>query len=145
MLLYLILRYMYIDEVVIISVKYAHGSILHCFVVVIPPGKIGAMWSQDPHFSCLQTSNISAIYCWSLRCSWSIAWRRYSNYIFIFYLTPGFNGLSKDNFRRRRNTFKLWDLVCLILEFWLQLWLWNWGRFMITSRNTIDMFMKITR
>ena len=33
---------------------------------------------------------------WSLRCSWSIACRCCSNYIFIFYLTPGFNRLGKD-------------------------------------------------
>ena len=31
------------------------------------------------------------------RCSWSIACRRCSNYIFILNLTPGFNGLGKDN------------------------------------------------
>ena len=54
--------------------------------------------------------------CWSLRCSWS-------NYIFILNLTPGFNGLSKDNYKIRRETFKFWDLVCLILE---TLWyIWN--------------------
>ena len=31
----------------------------------------------------------------SLRCSWSIACRRYSNYIFILDLKPGFSGLGK--------------------------------------------------
>ena len=54
--------------------------------------------------------------CWSLRCSWSIACRRCSNYIFILNLTPGFNGLSKDNYKMRREAFKFWDLVRLILE-----------------------------
>ena len=54
--------------------------------------------------------------CWSLRCSWSIACRRCSNYIFILNLTSGFNGLSKDNYKTRRETFKFWDLVRLILE-----------------------------
>ena len=49
-----------------------------------------------------QTSNISCTLvgnknCWSLRCRWSIACRRCSNYIFIIDLTPGFNGLGKDN------------------------------------------------
>ena len=34
--------------------------------------------------------------CWSLRCSWSIACRRCSNYIFILDLTPGFNGCGED-------------------------------------------------
>ena len=52
--------------------------------------------------------------------SWSIACRRCSNYIFILNLTPGFNGLSEDNCKRIQETFKLWDLVRLILEvLWL--------------------------
>ena len=33
-------------------------------------------------------------------------------------LTPGFNGLGKDNSKTRRETFKFWDLVRLILEIW---------------------------
>ena len=37
-------------------------------------------------------------------------------YIFILNLTPGFNGLSEDNFKRIQETFKFWDLVRLILE-----------------------------
>ena len=69
--------------------------------------------------------------CWSLRCSWSIACRRCSNYIFILNLTPGFNGLGKDNCKMRRETFKFWNLLPLILEtlryvclpFWC--WIWN--------------------
>ena len=52
---------------------------------------------------------------WSLRCSWSIACRRGSNYIFILNLTPGFNRLGKDNYKMRQKTFKFWDLVQLIL------------------------------
>ena len=54
--------------------------------------------------------------CWSLRCSWSIAYRRRSNYIFILDLTPGFNILRKDNCKPRQETFNFWDLVHLILE-----------------------------
>ena len=54
--------------------------------------------------------------CRSLRCSWSIACRRCSNYIFILELTPGFIGLGKDNCKTRRETFKFGDLVRLILE-----------------------------
>ena len=57
--------------------------------------------------------------CWSLRCSWSSACRRCSNYIFILDLPLGFNGLVKDNCNMRRETFKFWDLVWLILEVWL--------------------------
>ena len=57
-----------------------------------------------------------AINCWSLRCCWSFAWWRCSNYIFIIDLTPGFNGLGKDNWKTRREIFKLCDLVRLILD-----------------------------
>ena len=49
--------------------------------------------------------------CWSFRCSWSIA-----NYIFILNLTPSFNEFGKDNYNMRREAFKFWDLVRLILE-----------------------------
>ena len=42
--------------------------------------------------------------------------RRCSNYIFIFGLTPGFSRLHEDNCKTRRETFKFWDLVWLILE-----------------------------
>ena len=56
--------------------------------------------------------------CWSLRCSWSIACRRCSNYIFILSLTPGFNRLQKDNYKTRWKTLKFFDLLCLILEIW---------------------------
>ena len=56
--------------------------------------------------------------CWSLRRSWSTTCRHCSNYIFILDLTPGFNGLGKDNCMTRQETFKLWDLVFLILEVW---------------------------
>ena len=71
----------------------------------------------------LKPFNIRRIFCrqwiyWSLRCSWSIAWRRCSNYIFILDLTPGFNGLGKDYCETRRETFKFWDLVRLIFEVW---------------------------
>ena len=54
--------------------------------------------------------------CRSLRCSWSIACRRCSNYIFILDLTPGFKGLGKDDFKTRWESFQFCDLVCLILE-----------------------------
>ena len=55
---------------------------------------------------------------WSLRCSWSIACRRCSNYIFILNLTPGSNGLGKDNCKTRWEAFIFWDWVRLILENW---------------------------
>ena len=54
--------------------------------------------------------------CWSLRCSWSIAYWPCSNYIFILNLIPGFNVLGKDSYKMTREAFKFWDLVRLILE-----------------------------
>ena len=76
--------------------------------------------------------------CWSLRCSWSIACRRCSNYIFILDLTPGFNGLGKDSGKTRWQTFKLRNLVWLILEVW-QYWVCyyaDYTLFMHTSLTT---------
>ena len=70
--------------------------------------EIPSSLQYKPHFS-------RQLNCWSLRCSWSIACRRCSNYIFILNLTPGFNGLGKDNYKMRREAFKFWDLVRLIL------------------------------
>ena len=43
--------------------------------------------------------------CWSLRCRWSIACWHCSNYMSILDLTPGFNGLGKDNGKMRWETF----------------------------------------
>ena len=40
--------------------------------------------------------------CSSLRCSWIIACRRCSNYIFILDSTPGFSGLGKDSYKKGR-------------------------------------------
>ena len=44
------------------------------------------------------------------------ACRRCSNYIFIHGLTPGLNGLGKEDCKTRWESFKFWDLVRLILE-----------------------------
>ena len=62
---------------------------------------------------------------WSLRCSWSIACRRCFNYIFIFNLTLCFNILRLDNCKPRRETFKFWNLLRLILEILRYFILWN--------------------
>ena len=56
--------------------------------------------------------------CWSFRCSCSIACRHCSNYIFIPDLVPDFNELGKDNCQTRQETFKVWDVVQLVLEIW---------------------------
>ena len=53
---------------------------------------------------------------WSLRCSWSIAGRRCSNYIFVLDLTPSFNGLGNDNRETRRKSSKFLDLLRRILN-----------------------------
>ena len=34
-----------------------------------------------------------------------------ANYIFIFILTPGFNGLGKDKWKTSQETLKFWDWV----------------------------------
>ena len=65
-----------------------------------------------------QTSNISRTLvgntnCWSLRCSWGIACRCYSNRNFILDLTPGFNIMHQDNCKTRREklSFGVWRLM----------------------------------
>ena len=63
--------------------------------------------------------------CWSLRCSWSIACRRCSNYIFLLHLTVGFNILRKDNFKPKREPVKFLDLVHLILEILRYIYIYN--------------------
>ena len=42
--------------------------------------------------------------------------RRYSNYILILNLTPGFNGLAKGNCKTRQQYLKFLDFLGLILE-----------------------------
>ena len=54
--------------------------------------------------------------CWSLRCSWNIACRCCSSYIFILDLAPGFNGLGKDNCKTKRLSFNYCDMVRIIFE-----------------------------
>ena len=68
-------------------------------ILVNSPEKI----SQTSSISCTLVGN-NLVY-WLLRCSWSIACRRCSNYIFILDLTPGSNRLGKDNCKMRWVTF----------------------------------------
>ena len=79
------------------------GTVLYITNLKIVLSKLRSKFLYKPHPS-------SQYNCWSLRCSWSIACRRCSNYIFIPDLTPGFNGLGKDNCKTRRGTFKYWSL-----------------------------------
>ena len=41
-----------------------------------------------------------------------------AEYIFIVDLTPGFNGLGKDNSKTRQEIFKFWDLIRFIIKVW---------------------------
>ena len=70
-------------------------------------------YCQASNRSCTFVANNN---CWSLRCSWSIACRRCSNYIFILDLTSGFNGWGKNNYMMRQETSKFGDLVHILLE-----------------------------
>ena len=51
----------------------------------------------------------------NIRCS-LVGNQIFDHYIFILNLKPGFNRLGKDNYKMRRQTFKFWYLVRLILE-----------------------------
>ena len=75
-------------------------------------------YQKDYWWACLWWKHSQPDTCWLLRCSWSIACWRCSNYIFIIHLIPDFNGLSKDKCKTRQETFKVWDLVRPILEIW---------------------------
>ena len=71
-----------------------------------------------------------------------------SNYIFILNLTPGFNGLGKDNYKMRRETFDFWDLVCLISEVWqyISILIIYWGmNKMANSLQVYELSRKIFR
>ena len=43
---------------------------------------------------------------------------RCSKYIFIRDLAPDFNVLGQDKCKTKRETFKLWDRMLLVLEMW---------------------------
>ena len=84
--------------------------LLDAFHTGMPQGRIYRQVSN------IRRTLVSKLNCWPLRCSWSIACRRCSNYIFIFQLTLGFNILRKDYCKPRGETFKFFNLVRLILE-----------------------------
>ena len=95
------------------------------------------------HVSNIRTNLSRQLNCWSIRCSWSIACRRCSNYICMLYLTPGFNRLGKDRCKTRREPFKFWDLVRLLLEslrvvweWWLSSWAWG-------TKHNLQLFLAV--
>ena len=76
------------------------------------------MGPAETRFTCLgqvikkymkycQTPNISHTLVNNKLVDHSDACRHCSNYIFILDLTPGFNGLNKDNCKTKRETFKV--------------------------------------
>ena len=85
-----------------------HGVYLHLFT--------RSIYTHTRTSNQCKTHFSTQLNCWSIRCNWSIACRRCSNYIFILDLTPGFNILRKDNWKPRRKAFKVWDLVRLTSE-----------------------------
>ena len=77
-------------------------------------------YSKQTHLEYRQTSNIRRTLVGNDIADDSdvVACRCCCNYILIIDLTPGFNGLDKDNCKTRRETFRFWYLVRLILEVW---------------------------
>ena len=68
-------------------------------------------------------------------------------HIFILDSTPGFNRLHKDNCKTRWETFKFWDLVCLILEIWWytnSYYINNVFGIQVVSRNLHDVLVPIS-
>ena len=90
-----------------------HGDVIICLL-----GNIFTMiniWNRLSYYR--QVSNIRGTLVGNKIFDHSdVACRRYSNYIFILDLTPGFTGLGEDNCTTRRETSKFGDLVRLILE-----------------------------
>ena len=75
--------------------------------------------SNDEPSNLRYKSHLGRQWTWSLRCSWSIAFRHCSNDIFFFELTPGFDGLGKDNCKTiHEKHFSFLDLLQPILHAW---------------------------
>ena len=74
------------------------------------------LFSSCRQFTYTRRTLISNKSCLSLRCSWSIAYRRCSNYNFMLDLILDLNRLHKDNCETRRETSECWDLVRITLD-----------------------------
>ena len=103
--------YLYHDD----FIKWRHSSRYRHFVRV-STGHWPVTRSFD--FSICTWTN-----CWSLRCSWSIACRRCSNYIFILDLALGFNMLHKDKCQAKPETFQFGIWCALYYRFYGTYWL----------------------
>ena len=67
------------------------------------------MYHKTSNISCTSVGN-KIVACWHC-----------SNYIFIVDLTPGFNGLGKDQCQTRWETFKFCNLVQIISEVYMKM------------------------
>ena len=85
-------------------------TVLMRAIQMLPPGTHAITYRQ--------TSDISRTVVGNKIVDHSVEGGRWSNWIFIPDLTPGFNGLGRDNCKMSRETFTFCDLVRLTLEIW---------------------------
>ena len=80
--------------------------------------------------------------CWLLRCSWSIACRCCSNYIFILNLTRGFNGpMATARRDDNHSSFRIW---CVLYQrFYSNCTRPGWEIIMIENENIFSCFIKL--
>ena len=78
------------------------------------------IWYQIPHLNFDQISNIRRALVGNKIVDYSDVVRASpvgaAPTTSILDLTPGFNGLGKDNYKTGRESFKFWDLVRFVLE-----------------------------
>ena len=103
-------RFICQDDYAVYVIKYAHP--LLCNILVWSFTSSWDLPSNLQYRSHLSWQSND----WSLRYSWSIAYRHCSNNIFILELTSDFNRLGTDNCMMRLEPFKSYDLVRLILD-----------------------------
>ena len=108
-----------------------------------------APWWHKSLYIYRQTSNIRRPLLGNNIFGQSYASRCCSNYIFIIYLTTGFNWMCKGTCKTGRETFRFWNLMRLILQVWRYLLLLqqtpvpvcgtnpaNWFRFRLHNNRT---------
>ena len=76
---------------------------------------------------------------WSLRCGWSIACRRFSNYILILDSTPGFNVLDRYNCKTRQKT-KILGLGAPYIWWFTVIFLIEWNAVKDIAFKVSDIF-----
>ena len=87
-----------IDEVITISFR-LHKAGTHSMKIFLIKSSTRGPFTNIPPDLLRKTHLTRQCYCWSLRCSWSIAFRRCSKDIFILDLTPVLNGQLQDETR----------------------------------------------